>query len=278
MLSCNPYNAPPAAVILPSLLILPVAYATAIICGLYPLTTRFKPDTLQWTDWSVRELPIHGIREMANHNGSCSEDPGKRLAILEQAIRTFAELGFRGTDVQAIADRAGVGKGTVYRYFRSKEDLFWATTMEVFFRLEKSINESQEGVEGACEKIRASAIAYAEFFERNPQCLEVFIQERAEFRGDAPESHREYHQQLMKKFERIIEQGIECGELRPVDAYKTVHAIGSLLYGTVVLGCHLTTLPPIEMAKYNIDVLLRGIRFDISLESDSSLTQESREQ
>ena len=68
---------------------------------------------------------------MTSRNGSCSEDPGKRQAILEQAIRTFAELGFRGADVQVIADRAGVGKGTVYRYFHSKEDLFWATTYEV---------------------------------------------------------------------------------------------------------------------------------------------------
>ena len=211
---------------------------------------------------------------MATQNGSCSEDPGKRLAILEQAIRTFAELGFRGTDVQVIADRAGVGKGTVYRYFRSKEDLFWATTLEVFFRLEKSVSEAQEGVDKACAKIRASAIAYAEFFENNPQCLEVFVQDRAEFRGAAPESHREYHQQLMERFKKIIAQGIECGELRPVDTYKTVHAIGSLLYGTVVLGCHLTTLPPIEMAEYNVDIFLRGIRSEVSLESDSASTLE----
>lgn len=274
MLSCNPYNAPPAAVILPRLRILPITYAAAIICGLYPLTTRFKPDTLQWTDWSVRELPIHGIREMANHNGSCSEDPGKRLAILEQAIRTFAELGFRGTDVQAIADRAGVGKGTVYRYFHSKEDLFWATTYEVMQRLGEHTFKAMEDIDGARAKIRASAIAYAEFFENNPQCLEVFVQDRAEFRGAAPESHREYHRHLFQRFEEVIQQGIDAGELRPLDAYQTVHTIGSLLYGTVVLGCHLTSLPAMQSAEYNIDIFLRGIRSDVSLESGSASTLE----
>ena len=58
---------------------------------------------------------------MSIKNGNGSEDPDKRLAILEQAIHTFAEQGFRDADVQLIADRAGVGKGTVYRYFGNKK-------------------------------------------------------------------------------------------------------------------------------------------------------------
>ena len=101
------------------------------------------------------------VSYMTTRNGSCSEDPGKRQAILDQAIRTFAELGFRGADVQVIADRAGVGKGTVYRYFRSKEDLFWATTYEVMLRMERHVFEAMEGVEGACAKLRAAAAAHA---------------------------------------------------------------------------------------------------------------------
>ena len=191
---------------------------------------------------------------MATQNGSCSEDPDKRQAILEQAIRTFAELGYRGTDVQMIADRAGVGKGTVYRYFHSKEDLFWATTFEVVLRLEKWIFDAVSKARGAIEIIRASARAYAEFFENNPQYLEVFVQDRAEFRGAAPESHREHHREMHRKFEQIIQKGIDDGELRPVDTCKTVHGFASLLYGTVVHACHLTPIPAVQMAEYNVDI------------------------
>ena len=133
---------------------------------------------------------------MTSRNGSPSEDPGKRLAILDQAIRTFAELGFRGADVQVIADRAGVGKGTVYRYFHSKEDLFWATTYEVLLRMERHVFRAMEGVEGACDKLRASAAAYADFFLASPQYLELFVQDLAEFRGSGPESHREHREKM----------------------------------------------------------------------------------
>src|SRR5262245_2337940 len=45
----------------------------------------------------------------------------KREAILEAALELFAERGFHGTAVPLIADKAGIGAGTVYRYFESKE-------------------------------------------------------------------------------------------------------------------------------------------------------------
>jgi TetR/AcrR family transcriptional regulator, repressor of fatR-cypB operon len=47
----------------------------------------------------------------------------KREAILEAALELFVERGFFGTAVPEIAERAGVGAGTIYRYFESKEAL-----------------------------------------------------------------------------------------------------------------------------------------------------------
>ena len=51
-------------------------------------------------------------------------DPNdKRRAILDAALDLFAERGFHGTAVPLVAERAGVGAGTLYRYFESKEAL-----------------------------------------------------------------------------------------------------------------------------------------------------------
>lgn len=58
-------------------------------------------------------------------------DPGgKREAILGAALVLFAERGFHGTAVPLVAERAGVGAGTVYRYFESKEALVNALFQE----------------------------------------------------------------------------------------------------------------------------------------------------
>jgi AcrR family transcriptional regulator len=196
---------------------------------------------------------------MATRNGDRSEDPGKRQAILDQAIRTFAELGFRGTDVQVIADRAGVGKGTIYRYFRSKQDLFWATTYEVLQRMERHMFQAMEGVEDARAKLRAAAVGYARFFLANPEYLQLFLQDLAEFRGSGPESHRQHHEKLIGRMGEILQQGIDAGRLRPVDLRQTTIGLGSLLFGATVLGSHLKAVPVVEMTEYAVDIFLRGI-------------------
>ena len=210
-------------------------------------------------------------------NESCSEDPGKRQAILDEAIRTFAELGFRRADVQVIADRAGVGKGTVYRYFRSKEDLFWATTLEVLQRLDQHVFAAMEGTQSACAKLRAAAIAHAAFFEANPQYLNLIMQERAEFCGSVPESHRAHHEKMLQRMGAILGQGIESGELRPLDTRQTTLAIGCLLFGTALLADHVESVNLMKMTAYAIDIFLRGIRKDASFETEPLCLTESQE-
>jgi AcrR family transcriptional regulator len=187
------------------------------------------------------------------------EDPDKRSAILEQAIAVFAKAGYRGTDVQVIADRANVGKGTVYRYFKSKEDLFWAATYEVFSRMERSVFEAIEKVEGARAKFRAAATAYAHFFDSNPNYLELTVQDRAEFHGSGPESHRQAHQRMIGRMAEILQQGIDAGEIRPVDPQQTTIGLGSLLYGAAILGCHLQSVDMQRMTEHAVEIFLRGI-------------------
>src|SRR5688572_26800642 len=59
-------------------------------------------------------------------------DAPKRDAILTAALELFATRGFHGTAVPLVAEKAGVGAGTIYRYFESKEAL-----VNELFRREK---------------------------------------------------------------------------------------------------------------------------------------------
>ena len=200
---------------------------------------------------------------MSGQDTQITESPEKREAILAQAIATFAKEGFRHADVQVIADRAGVGKGTVYRYFGHKEDLFWASTFAVVRRLEEHLLVAIRDVDGALEKLRAVSRAYADFFGANPHYLEMFVQERAEFRGSAPESHIEYHRRLIDRFAALIEEGIAAGEIRQVDVRKTIMGLGGLLYGSVVQACYATFDDALtDVALHSVEIFLEGLRAD----------------
>ncbi|MBC8874918.1 MAG: TetR/AcrR family transcriptional regulator [Planctomycetes bacterium] len=184
----------------------------------------------------------------------------KEEAILREAVCAFARDGFRGTDVQEIADRAGVGKGTVYRYFHEKQELFWATVYWVLEKLDSHLAHAMAGEQRALEKLRASCHAYGEFFETNPEYLEIFVLDRAEFRGKAPESHLERHEEMIRKFSTIIEEGIERHEIRPLDPRQTVLALASTLYGSVVHAAYAKFDRPVsELAATATEIFLRGI-------------------
>ncbi len=190
-----------------------------------------------------------------------ADHPEKTEAILQQAIRTFAELGYRATDVQLIADRAGVGKGTVYRHFGAKEDLFWATAFEVFKRLRAAVVEAETAAAGAAAKLRAACLAYGRFFDQNPDYLEVFVQDRAEFRGTGPETYKREHEQLLERFLHIVDQGIAEGELLSVDPRITVVALSGLLYGVMSQACYIAQgLPVQEIIKNGVDMFLAGLK------------------
>jgi len=187
-------------------------------------------------------------------------DVAKRDAILRHATDVFADEGFRRTDVQVIADRAGVGKGTVYRYFGNKQDLFFAAVYHMLELLDEQMANARRGVEGAVAKLRASCLAYARFYESNPQYLELSAQDRAEFRGDVPENHVVFHEKMIASFVEVVEDGIETGELFPCEPRKTVLALGGVLHGCVMFDCYAKANATLtEIVVYAVDAFLGGI-------------------
>jgi len=169
--------------------------------------------------------------------------------------------------VQAIANAAGVGKGTVYRYFGSKLDLFYACTLEIGKRVDEQVAIAISEMGSPLDKIRTALEIYADFFGATPEYLELWVQDRAEFRGVMPESHYQYHNKQIDGFTDILQQAIDSGLIWPVDARKTVIALANLLLGNLVFTCcHSFPEGSKEMvagmAKHAIDLFMRGLLKD----------------
>lgn len=63
-------------------------------------------------------MNVHSVKD-----GERMEKKGKKDHIMEAALELFALRGYHGTPVSLIAERANVGSGTIYRYFKDKDDL-----------------------------------------------------------------------------------------------------------------------------------------------------------
>jgi AcrR family transcriptional regulator len=189
-----------------------------------------------------------------------SKSKEKRLAILDRATRIFAREGYSNTDVQVIADAAGVGKGTVYRYFGNKADLFLAVADAGLTSLTQRVYAAIEGCSGAADVIRRASAAYGEFFQQQPELVEILIQERAAFRGSIPATHLVYRRKNRAFFEDIFRAAIQTGELRDTDVVAATDALANLLYGTVVCGCLEGSSNQLkEMAQDAAELVLQGL-------------------
>lgn len=94
-----------------------------------------------------------------------------RRRILQAALTEFSDKGFHASTIDSIAERADIAKGTVYRYFKTKESIFIALkedTMSEFVELARKDLSVEEDVLKIIESIIKM---YLSFFEQNSSFL-----------------------------------------------------------------------------------------------------------
>jgi AcrR family transcriptional regulator len=136
----------------------------------------------------------------------------KRAAIVGAALELFVERGFYGTAVPEIADRAGVGAGTIYRYFESKEalvnDIYRATKLQF-------VGEVLDRFPHAPfrEQFHAFWMRMAKFAMEHPTAL-VFMELHHHARYLDAES-RALEQRMIDLFTQIVSSAQARAELKP---------------------------------------------------------------
>lgn len=149
------------------------------------------------------------------------ENNDKKEKIIKSALNLFCEKGFAETDIDSVAKDAGVGKGTVYLYFKDKRDLFVSSTAFAlnFFNdeLEKSVKEGKDSK----EKIEMYIDHSLSILTSNKNITRLFISEVLEAMRKCGGKNRLFdHSIFMRRFtllKGILDSGIEKGEFEPVD-------------------------------------------------------------
>src|SRR5215213_200382 len=101
-------------------------------------------------------------------------DPARGQQIIDTAARLFAQGHYHEVRMEDIAAQAGVAKGTLYRYFEDKEDLYLALLLH---GMERLLHESRSNVTGpgaAEDRLLAFITGVVRFYERNPYFLELW--------------------------------------------------------------------------------------------------------
>lgn len=182
----------------------------------------------------------------------------RREDILRAAIEDFARLGYAGADVAQIAERAGCAKGTVYLYYKSKEDLFAAAVEFAMGGLIEATCRAEEAdpVAGLERAIRE----YLAYFDANPAFADLLIQERAVFRDRRRPTYFEYREANRERWREKFRGLIESGRMRRIPPDRAIDVIGDLLYGAMFTNHFAGRRKPLgEQAADLVDVLFHGL-------------------
>lgn len=179
------------------------------------------------------------------------------------AARVFARAGYADADVQAVADQVGVGKGTLYRYFASKKELFLAAVDRGIRRMSAEVDEAIAAASDPLDGFRRAVHAYLDFFDRNPELVELFVQERAAFRDRRLPTYFAEKEAHIEERLAYVRGLTEAGRFREVDPAAVLEVIGDLMYGTIFTN-HLTgrRVPANVQASHILDIVFRGLLSD----------------
>jgi AcrR family transcriptional regulator len=139
--------------------------------------------------------------------------------ILAAALACFGERGFAATRLEDVAARAGITKGTLYLYFRNKEELFKAVVRQSLVpniaRAEAMVAQSGEPSPALLERL---ILQWAELYATPLSAIPKLILTEA---GNFPDLARFYLDEVVHRgialFQLVLRRGIERGEFRPLD-------------------------------------------------------------
>ena len=149
---------------------------------------------------------------MTAHSARAGND--KRERILEAAERVFADHGFFNAKVSEIARHAGVADGTIYLYFKSKDDLLISLFELQMERVTQTLAAAMVGAKDAHDKLRRFVRTYVAMVQENRHASEVITIELRQSSKFMKEYDNRRFADFLKLLAGIVDEGQKNGSFR----------------------------------------------------------------
>ena len=152
-----------------------------------------------------------------------------REEILSAAEKVFAAKGFFPTTMSDIAREAEFGTGTLYKYFKSKEDLYFTLIDEKVEEINHLVKAELSQKTLAVERIKKVLGLQFEFFEQNRDFLRIYISERNRFEWTVKDDlGKGIHEKMVTYIDilaGVMRQGVKEGEFKSMNPLDLAHAL-----------------------------------------------------
>lgn len=138
----------------------------------------------------------------------------KRFRILKAAVKVFSQKGFYNAKVSEIANNAGIADGTIYLYFKNKDEILISIFEEEMARIISSVRTHLDSQPDVAEKLKAFIKTHLNFVKKNPKLAQVFQLELRQSNKFIKEYTGSKLKEYLSIIGRILEEGQRQGLIR----------------------------------------------------------------
>jgi TetR/AcrR family transcriptional regulator, cholesterol catabolism regulator len=183
----------------------------------------------------------------------------RRQAIVDTSARIFARRGYHATGITELCAANDLGKGALYHYIGSKEELLAA----IHDRVMDEVMVGADRVAGAggspSAQLEMLGDELLDVIARYPDHVWVFLHEFPALTGERADQFRERRRDYERRVEAVLQAGIDSGEFRDIDPWLTAMAwLGMHNYTYLWLKAG-GPLSARDVAKPFADIFIRGI-------------------
>lgn len=154
----------------------------------------------------------------------------KKRLILKVANEVFAEKGFQQATISQIAQKAKIAEGSIYDYFKNKEDLLFSIPEARMEKFLSGLHEHLKGIKGALNKFRKLIWYHLNFYEKNKDYTRILLLDLRQ----NPRFNQSKAYGMIRQYSKIILQLIQEGKKeKAIRMEIDPHILRDLILGTI---------------------------------------------
>lgn len=183
----------------------------------------------------------------------------RHQAIIDTSARVFAQQGYHATGITELCTANDLGKGALYHYIGSKEELLAAIHDRVMDEVMFGADRVAAAGGSPSDQLAMLGDELLDVIHRYPDHVWVFLHEFPALTGERAEQFRERRREYEERVEHVLQAGVDSGEFRPLEARLTALAwLGMHNYTYLWLKSG-GTLSARDVAQPFADIFMRGI-------------------
>ncbi len=157
----------------------------------------------------------------------------RQQKILQAAAKYFARVHYHEADMETIAKEAGVGKGTLYRYFKNKEDLYLSTIQYLSVQAFEYLHQQASAAKTFKNYVEIIIDTAIDYFTAHPETFSMVLMSSLTRIQSIIDIMEDSTLPYLQNFRKRMEQAIASGEIRPLNADIVYKAFFSMIIDAV---------------------------------------------